>query len=431
MKNRLKLDFSLETAEERNNFLSTYLVQFDTLTPEEAETISNYLLWGKDSNGIPIGATTQLETRWTKPDEIDSLDEAIESPTFSDFQIHSLNDSTPYKIPRRVFNREEARKTAPPQLLQTFENLWNTIDYIDLEINFYELYVGKRTKPPREQLLNNFSYEKQLEIKEKAEQLNQYQYLKLRHRLIELRREQFTIRDSYTSVINPILPTFSQKLSNSVTFDVDVEVLPLGLFKEGNPIFKKNYDPRALNEDELWKVSDLIQKKKNTKLKTFDFRNLEAVYQLYLYDEELQNQIQVDEERFFIENNTADLFKTLKFYEELAELNEIQLRILELKKKRVKNSDIAAEINRDFGKSYTSNYISTIFRQKIIKKINEAAEFHLETVENWFYPENFKQCVDCGRVLYLHEKNWIRKARSKDGFQNRCKKCERKRRGKR
>ena len=57
--NRLKLDFSLETAEERKNFIDTYITQFPDLTHAEAETIANYLLWGKDENGTPIGADTE------------------------------------------------------------------------------------------------------------------------------------------------------------------------------------------------------------------------------------------------------------------------------------------------------------------------------------------------------------------------------------
>ena len=110
----------------------------------------------------------------------------------------------------------------------------------------------------------------------------------------------------------------------------------------------------------------------------------------------------------------------------VTQLDEVQKIILQKKISHEKNSDIAGYVNREFGKSYTANYISTIFRQKIIPKINEAASFHLETVSNYFWPENFKNCSSCGRALLLHENNWVRKARSKDGFQNRCKRCEKK-----
>ena len=54
--NRLKLDFSLNTTDERRNFVDEYVAQPDfekhPLTEEELETIANYILWGKDSDGL-------------------------------------------------------------------------------------------------------------------------------------------------------------------------------------------------------------------------------------------------------------------------------------------------------------------------------------------------------------------------------------------
>ena len=44
MKNRLKLDFSLETAEQRKEFVDNYIDEIEDITPQEAETIANYLL---------------------------------------------------------------------------------------------------------------------------------------------------------------------------------------------------------------------------------------------------------------------------------------------------------------------------------------------------------------------------------------------------
>ena len=129
-----------------------------------------------------------------------------------------------------------------------------------------------------------------------------------------------------------------------------------------------------------------------------------------------------------VDNNTEKLLETLDFYERIADLTDIQREILKMKERKVRNADIAGYVNKKYGKSYTANYISTIFRQKIIVKINEAAELHRETVENYFFPENFKKCSDCGRILLLDARNWVRKVRSKDGFKNRCKRCEREQR---
>ena len=82
-KQRLKLNFELETAYERAQFIETYIVQFPDLTSAEASTIADYLLWGKDGNGVPIGKGTGLETKWTKPNEAESLDAVLENPALS------------------------------------------------------------------------------------------------------------------------------------------------------------------------------------------------------------------------------------------------------------------------------------------------------------------------------------------------------------
>jgi hypothetical protein len=114
----------------------------------------------------------------------------------------------------------------------------------------------------------------------------------------------------------------------------------------------------------------------------------------------------------------------------MADLTDIQREILELKIRKVKNQDVAKQINGKYGKGYTANYISTIFKQKIIVRINEAAQLHWDVIENCFYPENFKKCTCCGRELLLDPRNFVRKSRSKDGFNSKCKRCEKKERQK-
>ena len=431
MQNRLKLDFSLESAQDRVNFINSYIVQFPTLTQSEASTIADYLLWGKTEEGVALGADAGLETRWSKPNEAESLDAVLENPALSNAQLYALNDAVVLRKPRNVFSREEARREAPDYLKQTYEDLWKTIDEVELEINFYELRVGKREKPPREELLKRFTDDEVERIRAAAEKLNQYGYLKLRHRIRELRTEQFTIRDSYRSTFNITQSTYSPK-NNSFVFDCDVEVLPLGI-KEGivgEMIFDVNFDPAAFDEEQLRLISNLVWKKKDVdkKKRIFDFRNLEAVYQLYLFKEDFDDRLEEVEYNHIIENNLSQLLETLNFYEQIADLTDIQREILRMKEKKQKNAEIAGYINKKYGKSYTANYISTIFRQKIIVKINEAAELHRDTVENCFFPENFRKCPDCGRILLLDARNWVRKVRSKDGFQNKCKRCEREQR---
>lgn len=432
--NRLKLNFSLQTAEERNQFLKDYLVQFNDLNEKELETIANYLLWGKTKSGEALGAGIDIKTRngtWDKKDKSESLEALLENPGFNDASLQPLNEMPPTKVSRQVFSRSEARKNAPTFLLEVFENLWAQIDELDLLLNYYDLKSGKRINPPRDELLKKFTKEEQEQLKEKADHLNQYQYLKKRHELVELRREQYTLRDSYTGTIVCGQPHFYQDHKvESISFDEDIEVYPLGVIngeEASKLIFDRNFDPRALNERQLKLISDWFWRKHTDKV-GIDFRNLEDVYQIFLNFYELKDQFAASQERYDVYNNSDQLLDTLKFYMDMADLTDIQREILDLKIDKVRNQDIAKQINKKYGKGYTANYISTIFRQKIIARINEAAQLHWDVIENCFYPENFKKCTSCGRELLLDSRNFVRKSRSKDGFNSKCKRCEKKER---
>ncbi len=119
--NRLKLDFQLETAQERSDFVNIYIRTLDSVTAAEANTIANYLLWGKDTNGVAVGADLDLETKWSREESSpDSLDAVLESPSASHIYVRGLNEATIYKKPRVVFDRAETRKEVPPHLLETF-----------------------------------------------------------------------------------------------------------------------------------------------------------------------------------------------------------------------------------------------------------------------------------------------------------------------
>ena len=120
----------------------------------------------------------------------------------------------------------------------------------------------------------------------------------------------------------------------------------------------------------------------------FDFEELEHVYELFGQLSELEGEI----DELPVESNLKKLLDTLKYYIALTDLSEAQREILDLKINKVKNQDIADVVNKKYGKSYTANYISTIFRQKIIPRINESAQFHAQIVENICFEENFKKC---------------------------------------
>ena len=436
--NRLQLDFKLSTTDERAAFLTEYLQQdqFKKRPPteDELETMGNYLLWGKDPitglNAKQEGLV-DIETKhgtWDKNNNIESLEGLMESPTFNEAQL-LMYSQVPTKPKREVFSRKEALEKCPDYLVETFKSLFRQIDELELMINFYELAHNRRKNPPREQLLNKFTPEEQDRLLERSSHWNQYKYLKMRHELVELRREQYTLRDTYQQTMlsnETFVPTMPY---SAAVIDGEIEVLPLGTKNEtelAGYLFRswENLIPQNYNEEQLKMVSDYYWTKKDyqpTGQQQFiDFRELEHVYEMFQLFFELEDAAENAE----MESGLPWLMKTLEFYVEQADLTELQREILNLKLKKVKNTDIALEINKKWKKSYTPNYISTIFRQRIIPKINEAAAYHEKIVGNVFFEEEFKTCTGCGRTLLRDAENFTRKTRSKDGFTTRCKRCE-------
>lgn len=415
--NRLNLDFKIQTNVERCAFVEKYIEQdiFKKypLTNDELETIANYIFWGKDEKGKNVvqNKEIQITTRagtWD-PKEPESLDALIESPTFVESSLKPSN-YVPTKIPKEKFSRAEARKN--PDLAALLEPLWKEIDWIDLIINFYDLAHGKRKNPIRETLLAKFSQEQLNKAEEAAKHLNPYAYLKKRHYLVELRREQFTLRDFFVSPIQFHSTVDLPEPEEEFSLEEDLLVYPFGLNHDYAPFLPfSQLNPFNLDIHQQEKILRFYWSNKKQK-NVLDFTNPEHIFFLIDNYKELQQE-------------SSFLTKTLDYYIDQTDLNEIYRDILTAKINKLRNQDITVEINKKYNKSYGINYISTIYRQKIITKIIETVQQHIEIIENICYPENFKICSKCQNTFLLNSYNFVKKTKSKDGFANRCKFCDR------
>lgn len=430
--NRLQLNFQLESAEDRAAFVQDYL-QTITFVPNEyeLETIGNYILWGKDHNGKNSQQNGGIKLKEWATTNVESLEGLMELPGFQETSLRSITEP-PARIPRVVFNRKTAYESAPDYIKDIYSSLWRQIDEIELILNFYELWSGKRKNPPRDQLINRFTEEEQIKLNEKALRLTQYKYLKMRHLLVDLRSQQYLYADAHTDKIQshsqsevPVLQ------SETIYIGEDITVLPLGLIND-QPITKKLFNwehnpaPDNFSEEELKYISGLIWTVP-TKL-TIDFTDEEHVLNLYKLRADLMEAQDRDPAQIY--GSAASIVETLKFYEYKANLSDLQKSILEQKLKKIPNANIADNINQTYNKSYNDNYISTIFHQKIIPMVANAARTHADIAQNLFYPENFKKCKDCGEILLLNTDNFVKQKKSSDGFSPRCKRCEKIKRSK-
>lgn len=415
--NRLNLDFSLDSSEKRSNFLESYLASLD-FTPNATELakMADYVLWGdKPAKASSLG----LESAW-KPTENASLDELRETPGFNESQIYALGDAPRTKTVRQNFSRSEARAHLDASLLPALEALWHEIDALDYEIGAYEILHEKR-ESIREELCARLPVHERARLEEKASSLSQYAYLKLRHLLIEKRREQYTFRDTYKSKITRHVPSLATAPFTPPIFDADVLVRPASLPYEtglARKIYAKELDPANFSDSELRALSDLLWATND--LEPFDFANPTHIEALFDFWDELSS-AQSD---LPLESTLGLLLRALDFYREKAALSPVYDAILAQKLARIPNAKIRTSINQQFGKTYNENYISTIFHQKVVPAIVDAARLHREELENLFFPENWKKCSKCGRVLLMNTAYFMRKSQSKTGFAPTCKQCE-------
>ena len=424
--NRLNLDFSLSSDEARAEYVQTYIQDFDAekpLTNSELEKIADYLLWGKNSEGLSSdkSANIELKSTWSSRPII-SLDELRESPAFNEDSIHPISE-TPTKTSKQKFSRQLARKNAPPHILALLEPLWREIDEIDFQLSTYEVRTGKKEKV-REDLLAQFTPSELQNLEEKSKLLNPYSYLKQKRLLIEKRREQFTLQDFYQTKLQRFIPHTYNPLETP-TFDADIPIYPLGLkgtsslarilFPEGRlPIpsdLKTEKDQRALSA-QIWAPRSS---------RYFDFEDLTHLQALVKVWDSLEEGI----ESLPLESTLRALFETFEWYKSLADLTPLEEDVFQLKMAHQQNQPIVEYINKKYNKTYNSNYVSTIFHQKALLKICATATAHREHAENLFFSENFKCCKDCGRTLLLDTKYFMRRQSSRDGYSCRCKKCDR------
>ena len=180
----------------------------------------------------------------------------LESPTFNESQINNIEARI--KIERKTFDRQKTLAECPLELVQTYKDLFRRIDTLELGINIYELNHNKRKKPPRTSLVKQFTQEEYNKIEQSTLKWNQFKYLKQRHLLVELRREQFTLRDTHKNKITRHTQIEPEHSSRAMDIDAEIPVYPLGLINSpiGALIFrdKNQLYPRQFTTDQQNKI---------------------------------------------------------------------------------------------------------------------------------------------------------------------------------
>ena len=385
----LNLDFSINTSKDRKNFIDNYMKERMangyTFTQKEIETMANYMLYGKDSDGTSIVDRKEIDidTRYAsyKKKRPESLEALMESPAFNETNIVTTNI---YKKEKPKIDREKDSD------VPGMKELWESIDRLDHRIKVTE---GK---------------EEDSNIKP----LTSQQLYKAKHHLIELRTQQYLLKDSVKPTLPPTNPidrlyTIHEQDVQWDSLDSNYSIAPLGLYSS-NP--KRFESPRSLEERDY-------HYNKDAKF-ILDFRNPGHIKELIEFHEELVTAALDNPE-----NLLDDIIQTLDFYIKFAELDKEKTIILEGKIQKLPIAAIQKQLEEQLNIHHSPNYISTIYTQRICKEIAEAAQLHYDMYMNREYQNMWKKCSQCGETKLLDARVFMRKSRSSDGYNSKCKKC--------
>ena len=201
--------------------------------------------------------------------------------------------------------------------------------------------------------------------------------------IIELRKDQYIIKDAYRKPIIPKNITRSRHfipLESDFSFDDEGYVIPEGV---------SLCDPKV--------VSAILCNYSLMKQESWGEFEKDLWYLMQEFDE------------------VADA--ALKDY-------PLYDRICEYKVDGLQNLDIQEMIQEEFGIKHSVEYISSLWRNKIPKLIASEAE---DRLLYWYFMNEmkgkYKKCSRCGEIKLAHNKYFSKNKTSKDGFYSICKCC--------
>lgn len=124
----------------------------------------------------------------------------------------------------------------------------------------------------------------------------------------------------------------------------------------------------------------------------------------------------------------GDLYYLMLDFDEIADkaLKEYPLyeKIVECKVDGLQNTQIQEILQVEFGIKHSLEYISSLWRKKIPKLIASQAE---DEYLYWYYLNiekgKYKKCSRCGQIKLAHNKYFSKNKTSRDGYYSICKKC--------
>jgi hypothetical protein len=349
----ITLDYNIELATDRCTAVCT--LDLVNATDRDLEKVANYILYGKTPKGEALPEAKEITPQHSNwgPKKHQSLDELMENVMFDETSLRPLSTRSPYLKGKPKISREKDKG------IPGMAALWFEIDSVAEQLKKEEEENGKTLKASH-----------------------------MRHLLIDLRKEQYHLKDLFEPNIHFVAP-----MSNS--------------FQEIDWASDSGY----LLPDGSWHV---------VAEHTIDLTNPTHIYHVLENYSALRKQC--------AENPLAPTRWLLHAVERLVEkahLAPIRKHILVRKIDKMQNEQISEEITKIFGVDYAFNYISTIWAKEICGDIAEAGITDREEYAARKLPHKWKTCIKCHTRKLKTDKFFAYKKNTFDGLSPVCRECQR------
>lgn len=342
----IKLDYSLETPEERKQLVEKILDEMEEEpTPQYLEILANYLILcmeKQERKERKIITENRLATINKRESSFEGLVSQFENGEDGIYNLITKNKNVIFQ-PKVTITKQDLEEIEPLRQLREAINAW------EAKLKTSE---GK----------NAFIIKKAL---------------------IEMRKDQYAIKNAYKP---PIAMT---KVTRSKFFTELEEYVTVN--KQGKCV----YGGVTCLDPNICEVALCNY----VKLKQAAYGNFESDIWCFMYDFDIL------------------LEKTLRN-------QPIYQKIVQYKIRGLTNEEIQMELKKEFGKTHTVEYISSLWRNKIPKMIAAVAE---EEFLDWYYLNvekgTYKKCSCCGQIKLAHPKYFSKNKTSKDGYYSLCKSC--------
>ena len=341
----LKLDYTLESPEERKQLVEKILEECPNPTPQYLETLADYLVLcmeKQEKKERKLLTENRMATVNKRETSFEGLVSQLENGEDGIYGMIS-NDKNQIFQPKVMITKKDVEEIPGLAQLREAIKMW-------------------------EQKLKTASGRDAFIIKTA---------------IIELRKDQYIIKDAYRKPIIPKNITRSRHfipLESDFSFDDEGYVIPEGV---------SLCDPKV--------VSAILCNYSLMKQESWGEFEKDLWYLIQEFDE------------------VADA--ALKDY-------PLYDRICEYKVDGLQNIDIQEKIQEEFGIKHSVEYISSLWRNKIPKLIASEAE---DRLLYWYFMNEmkgkYKKCSRCGEIKLAHNKYFSKNKTSKDGFYSICKCC--------